>query len=942
MSPGQCVCARRRDCVSALRWVSGEGARVSRPPAREQRRCSLIGCGRASEKLPNPAEPPVLHPDRVREVAGTLATAREMAATLDLKSKEEKDAELDKRIEALRRKNEALIRRYQEIEEDRKKAELEGVAVTAPRKGRTMEKENVAVEEKSLGPSRRSPGTPRPPGASRGGRTAPQQGVRAGVGRAPRSWEDSPGQQLQGGAGGWGRRGQGRKSPHLSGTGDGSASDRKSKEWEERRRQNIEKMNEEMEKIAEYERNQRGRRASPGGTSDMTLSMTGRERSEYLRWKQEREKIDQERLQRHRKPTGQWRREWDAEKTEVVFKDGPVPAHEASPRYDDQAWARPPKPPTFGEFLSKHKAEVSSRRRRKSSRPQPKAAPRAYSDHDDRWEMKGEAVSPAPEATQLEERPAQHIQEEEGAREQEEEPAREHQAHGAEPTGSLPSEQAEEAPRPEEPLPQGPATPVSPFSPPGGHQPVSDWEAGLRGQETAEITDFQRCVGLDVASASPVVCCAAVDIRVLAVGGIPALSPSAGTTATPAAIHAQAARGQGAPKIQVTGPAMADPELPESMTTTDTRNGVTQCPRRGQLGHKDATDLHPVKLSSLDELLTKELAPVTLRKEQSFPLLWASVHGALKPQPRDKSDLRSLWSRGPKSRAMNATDYEYDYPATLHPDRPVDNSEQSLSAGDISALVILAVVFLVGVPGNALVVWVTSFEARRNINAIWFLNLAAADLLSCLALPVLFVSILRFSHWDFGNAACKVLPSGILLNMYASILLLATISADRLALVLNPICRAERTVALVRLVVGFLGPLFTLTGCYAFLLLRTWSRRATRSAKTLKVVVAVVSSFFIFWLPYQVTGVLLAWHHPTSSVYKNTKGLDALCVSIAYINCCINPIIYVVAGHSFHGRLLKSLPSVLRKVLTEDSLNRESKSFTRSTVDTMPQKSESV
>ncbi|KAK2088778.1 Coiled-coil domain-containing protein 9 [Saguinus oedipus] len=162
-----------------------------------------------------------------------------------------------------------------------------------------------------------------------------------------------------------------------------------SPEWEERRRQNIEKMNEEMEKIAEYERNQRpgrractnpllpclqegvlepnpvrnflddprrrsrpleeserdrredsrrhgrnwggsdfervrcgleherqGRRAGLGSTGDMTLSMTGRERSEYLRWKQEREKIDQERLQRHRKPTGQWRREWDAEKTD--------------------------------------------------------------------------------------------------------------------------------------------------------------------------------------------------------------------------------------------------------------------------------------------------------------------------------------------------------------------------------------------------------------------------------------------------------------------------------------------------------------------------------------------------------------------------------------------------------------------------------------------------
>lgn len=45
---------------------------------------------------------------------------------------------------------------------------------------------------------------------------------------------------------------------------------------------------------------------------------------------------------------------------------------------DDQAWARPPKPPTFGEFLSQHRAEVSSRRRRKNSRPQAKVAPRAY------------------------------------------------------------------------------------------------------------------------------------------------------------------------------------------------------------------------------------------------------------------------------------------------------------------------------------------------------------------------------------------------------------------------------------------------------------------------------------------------------------------------------------------------------------------------------------
>ncbi|XP_053461457.1 coiled-coil domain-containing protein 9 [Nycticebus coucang] len=512
----------------------------------------------------------------------------EMAATLDLKSKEEKDAELDKRIEALRRKNEALIRRYQEIEEDRRKAELEGVAVTAPRKGRMVEKENMAVEEKSLGPSRRSPGTSRPSGASKGSRTPLKQGGRAGMGRTSRNWEDSSGEQPRGGGGGRGRRGRGRGSPHLSGAGDVSTSDRKSKEWEERRRQNIEKMNEEMEKIAEYERNQRegvlepnpvrnflddprrrggpleeperdrregsrrhgrnwggpdfervrcgleherqGRRAGLGGAGDMTLSMTGRERSEYLRWKQERDKIDQERLQRHRKPTGQWRREWDAEKTDGMFKDGPAPGHEPSHRYDDQAWARPPKPPTFGEFLSQHKAEVSSHRRRKNSRPRAKAVPRAYSDHDDRWEMKEEAVSPAsevPQPTSPNETPTQPPEtptpahrppedegeeddgeddeewedvsededeeddvEEEEEGDEEEEPAQDDQPQEADPTGDPTSEQANSGPtRPQEPLPlpQSPTTPSSPFSPPGGHQPVSDWgeEMELNSPRTA-------------------------------------------------------------------------------------------------------------------------------------------------------------------------------------------------------------------------------------------------------------------------------------------------------------------------------------------------------------------------------------------------------------------------------------------------------------------------
>ncbi|KAK2826218.1 hypothetical protein Q5P01_020432 [Channa striata] len=47
----------------------------------------------------------------------------------------ERDLELDKKIEALRRKNEALMKRYKEVEEDKKRAEEEGMALQS-RKGK--------------------------------------------------------------------------------------------------------------------------------------------------------------------------------------------------------------------------------------------------------------------------------------------------------------------------------------------------------------------------------------------------------------------------------------------------------------------------------------------------------------------------------------------------------------------------------------------------------------------------------------------------------------------------------------------------------------------------------------------------------------------------------------------------------------------------------------
>lgn len=54
--------------------------------------------------------------------------------------------------------------------------------------------------------------------------------------------------------------------------------------------------------------------SSPQSKMEMAISMTGRERRQYMEWKAERERVDKERIERQKSASGEWRREWDAEK----------------------------------------------------------------------------------------------------------------------------------------------------------------------------------------------------------------------------------------------------------------------------------------------------------------------------------------------------------------------------------------------------------------------------------------------------------------------------------------------------------------------------------------------------------------------------------------------------------------------------------------------------
>ncbi|XP_074872677.1 C5a anaphylatoxin chemotactic receptor 1-like isoform X2 [Carettochelys insculpta] len=342
---------------------------------------------------------------------------------------------------------------------------------------------------------------------------------------------------------------------------------------------------------------------------------------------------------------------------------------------------------------------------------------------------------------------------------------------------------------------------------------------------------------------------------------------------------------------------------------------------------------------------------------------------------------------------MNDTDsYEYDPSAYVNFTAPDwETPPQPLTPVLGVSLVLYFLVFLLGVPGNAAVVWVTGCGMKRTVNTVWFLNLALADLLCCLALPFLAVPAAHHNRWDLGDFACKLLPSLTILNMFASVLLLTAISADRCALVTQPVwCQNHRTpllawglcgavwllalmltlptfifrttraepfsdkvtcgvdygqmagyatevsVAAFRFATGFLVPFVVIATCYGRVLARLHSSRFHRSRKTMRVVLVVLTSFFVCWLPYHVVGLILATHSPSSSLYKGASTSDPLIVGLAYVNSCINPIIYVIMGQDFKDRFQRSLKTILRNVLSEDSLHStgDSRTKTKSTLET--------
>ncbi|XP_003781216.1 mas-related G-protein coupled receptor member X2 [Otolemur garnettii] len=264
-------------------------------------------------------------------------------------------------------------------------------------------------------------------------------------------------------------------------------------------------------------------------------------------------------------------------------------------------------------------------------------------------------------------------------------------------------------------------------------------------------------------------------------------------------------------------------------------------------------------------------------------------------------------------------------------------------------LLILAIA-LVGVAGNAVVLWLLGFRMRRNTFSVYILNLAAADFLFLSFLIVECLEILIGILYSI-----SVITTVLTFAYLAGLSILSAISTERCLSVLRPIwyrCRRPRHLsAIMCALLWALSLLLSiLEGKYCGFLFRwgdyDWCRMfdfitaawlivlfVVLSGSSLALMVRILCSshrmpltrlyvtivftvlaFLICGLPYGIYWFLLVWKVSVFPCY-----FHSVLVVLSCVNSSTNPIIYFFVGSSRQRwwRRQRTLKLVLQQALQD-------------------------
>ncbi|XP_070822797.1 C3a anaphylatoxin chemotactic receptor-like [Chaetodon trifascialis] len=292
----------------------------------------------------------------------------------------------------------------------------------------------------------------------------------------------------------------------------------------------------------------------------------------------------------------------------------------------------------------------------------------------------------------------------------------------------------------------------------------------------------------------------------------------------------------------------------------------------------------------------------------------------------------------------------------------------------LASLILYCVIFVVGILGNGLVIYVTGFRMKRTVNSVWFLNLALADFLFTAFLIFTIISLSNHHEWHFGYLMCKLNSLVTAINMFASIFLLTAISLDRcLSIWVVVWAQNKRTVrkaqfisafiwltALIcstpyatfrdlgkhgnktycgyststtqeriqilrifRFVMGFVIPFLVIFVSYVAIGVRAGRLQRTRKGRPCRIILSIILAFFICWLPFHI----LQFIETKTDLRYIVRIAGSLTVSLAFMNSCLNPILYVFMCDEFQKKLKQSICLVFESALAEDHLSFTSRSL---------------
>ncbi|KAK9513614.1 hypothetical protein VZT92_027133 [Zoarces viviparus] len=306
------------------------------------------------------------------------------------------------------------------------------------------------------------------------------------------------------------------------------------------------------------------------------------------------------------------------------------------------------------------------------------------------------------------------------------------------------------------------------------------------------------------------------------------------------------------------------------------------------------------------------------------------------------------------------------------------------------ALVLYCVIFMAGTLGNGVVIYVTGCRVKRTVNSVWFLNLALADFLFTAFLIFKIISTSQAQQWQFGRFMCKLFHFVSLVNMFASVFLLTAISLDRcLSICVVVWAHNKRTVRkaqvicvviwmtaavcstpdvtfrhlvfieekfycsyfgttpfwslyMFRFVMGFLIPFLVILVSYVAIGVRTGRMQTARKQRSRRIIFAIIVAFFICWLPLHIIYIIDVNAMTNPDLRKIGQIGGPLAHSLAFLNSCLNPILYVFMCDEFQKKIKQSICFVLESALAEDHLSFMSSRSLSSHFSRVPRKSDST